>query len=235
MCAGEHRRSRGCSFCQKSDRVPETVDGRAQESDTSLDRSRCTACNLAQQRDKRATLNRRKARKGYVICKALRVRHEQPRPAEGKRRCHDMDSGQSSQGEREFALRGWKSDLYEPRSCSGAAIANRGGMSPVAIHMLPLLQKVFQSGKYFRSSISTGQVSSKKRVMPAMLTTALAIHKLHFRWPSSLASVSAVTAGSSNPASLARGSLSSLPSQRAKSSGRGALPFSVSSRSASLR
>ena len=44
--AGEHRTSMGGPFCQKSDLVPVTADGRVQESKRSLDRRRCTACNL---------------------------------------------------------------------------------------------------------------------------------------------------------------------------------------------
>jgi hypothetical protein len=45
--AKEHRISRGCPFCQKNDLVPETADGRVQESDTLLDWPSCAACNLA--------------------------------------------------------------------------------------------------------------------------------------------------------------------------------------------
>ena len=44
--AKEHRTSMGCPFCQKSDPVPVTADGRVQESKRSLDWRRCTACNL---------------------------------------------------------------------------------------------------------------------------------------------------------------------------------------------
>ena len=45
--AGEHRASRGCPFCQKSDFVPVTADGRVRENKTPLDWQRYTACNLA--------------------------------------------------------------------------------------------------------------------------------------------------------------------------------------------
>jgi hypothetical protein len=44
--AKEHRTSMGCPFCQKSDLVPVTADGRVQENKRSLDWRRCTACNL---------------------------------------------------------------------------------------------------------------------------------------------------------------------------------------------
>ena len=44
--AKEHRTSMGCPFCQKSDLVPVTADGRVQESKRSLDWRRCTACHL---------------------------------------------------------------------------------------------------------------------------------------------------------------------------------------------
>jgi hypothetical protein len=44
--AGEHRTSRSCPVCQKSDLVPVTADGRVQENSTSLNWRRCTVCTL---------------------------------------------------------------------------------------------------------------------------------------------------------------------------------------------
>ena len=71
--AGEHRTSRGCPFCQKSDLVPVTANGRAQKKSTLLDWRRCTACSLVgeagpgegtarrvMQNDKRAALSTRR-------------------------------------------------------------------------------------------------------------------------------------------------------------------------------
>jgi len=73
--AGEHRTSSGGPFCQKSDLVPVTADGRVQENSTSLDGRSCTVCNLAgeagrgegtarrvMQKDKLAALNTRRGR-----------------------------------------------------------------------------------------------------------------------------------------------------------------------------
>ena len=44
--AGEHRTSMGGPFCQKSDLVPVTADGRVQETKRSLDWRGCTQCHL---------------------------------------------------------------------------------------------------------------------------------------------------------------------------------------------
>jgi len=78
--AKEHRTSRGCPFCQKNDLVPETADGRVQESDTSLNWPSCVACNLAggaghgegtarrmiQKKTKLPALNTRRGGSAYV-------------------------------------------------------------------------------------------------------------------------------------------------------------------------
>ena len=70
--AGEHRASRGCPFCQKSDLVPVTAEGRVQENKRSLDWRRCTACNLGREAGHDVGTSRRLMQKDKLAARNTR-------------------------------------------------------------------------------------------------------------------------------------------------------------------
>ena len=92
--AGEHRRSRGCLFCQKNDFVSVTADERVQENSTSLHWCRCTACNRAEEAGRGEGTSRRGTQKDKLV--AMSTRRGGIAEMKGKKRPYDLQNAKSS-------------------------------------------------------------------------------------------------------------------------------------------
>ena len=91
--AGEHSTSRGCPFFQKNHLVPMMADGRVQETNTSLNWRRRTACHLAGDAGRRESTTRRVMQKDKLA--ALNTRRGGVAEMKGKKRPCGLQNAES--------------------------------------------------------------------------------------------------------------------------------------------